>query len=52
VKTNFEMSFFGRKKQFTIGEGHVTRSAKKKLKRAAAATKRKVKKTVKKTVRR
>jgi hypothetical protein len=46
VKTNFEVSFFGRKKQFTVGEGHVTRSVKKKVRRAAAATKRKIKKKV------
>jgi hypothetical protein len=44
VKTKFEMSFFGRKKEFTIGEGHATRSIKKKVKKAAAAAKRKAKK--------
>jgi hypothetical protein len=50
VKTILEISFFGRKKNLTIGEGHLKRSIKKKMNRAKAKTKRKIKKTAKKAV--
>lgn len=61
MKTQFEIKLFGSKRQFTIGEGHVTRAARKKIgqlkrlpskkiKKTAAATKRQTKKTIKKTI--
>lgn len=48
MRTQFEVKLFGKKKKFTVGDGHVTRAVKK----TASNVKRKVRSAPKKAGRR